>query len=426
MPGSPALAGKGTSAGAGVSPTLNTPYAVTHGADLTVSNVGPWALQNVPQGSEVLLNVAGPVSHEDVVTTFPGFNAPPSWMSSQPYVYNNHPSNHGGILAADTRIDGWLVPAGTWIAQFMDFGDQGLSIQGDAAGSGTAWPGVMFRGCRMRATPSLAPGFFNQNVQRNDGLTWFNFCDAGGLAAFPSSQTPGAPQFACESVYQDQGLGPPDRTYMIRCYLSYAVTFIQAANSGDAMIECYMDNNILWFDPNGPNAGYYHYNTYDIPGGQNCNLFLRNHMSLSPQPPGQPWYGPGTVSYQMAADGGTYLGTGTNIDGSTGFQARDNYLGGCVFTLHLGFDKGNTQADITGVNFSGNKFTTYWFETIGSSDIAYHVCTFGSFGNTWTNNTYADDYGAGNWDPSTGNTGRPHPAGNGPLAGTAISAPPPG
>ena len=405
-----------------------TPYPVTHGSQLTVANVGPWALQNVPQGSEVLLDISSEVASNNVVTTYPGYPAPPAWIPGSTYVYDNSPSNHGGVLAEDTVIDGWSVPAGTWICQFCDFNGQSVSIQGDCAGAGSSWPGVMFRGCRMREQWS-APGWYNQNSQRNDGTIWLNFCDAGGVENqwYSSADGGGAQQYACDPMYENEGLGPPDMTIMIRCYLSMAVTFCGVNNSGDASIECYYDNWLAWFNPDGPNSGYYHYNTYSYPGGsQTCNLFLRNHMSFSPQPGSQPWDYPLTVGYQMAADNGAYNGGGTNIDSSTGYQIRDNYIAGGDYCFSFGVDKDNTQADVSDVVVTGNIFTTYWFETFGSTGIAYKVCTFGSQGNVWEDNTYGDDYGTGSWSLADGNSTRPYPAGNGPLAGTEISAPPPG
>jgi hypothetical protein len=109
---------------------------------------------------------------------------------------------------------------------------------------------------------------------------------------------------------------------------------------------------------------------------------------------------------QMAADGGAYMGTGTNaLDGnSLGYVIKDNYLGGANFVLQLGYDKANTVADVRNVQVTGNRFTASLYATGGASGISYKNPDFSLYGNAWSNNTWSD----------------------GPSAGQSISAPPPG
>jgi hypothetical protein len=391
--------------------------AVSHGQDLTVGHVGPWALQGVPKGREILLSVGSAVKAAPRVTTYPGYAAPPSWIPSSAYVYNNDLSNHGGVTATRMVIDGWPVPAGTWICQFCDFQGTGVIIEGDVAGAGKPWPGVMFRGCRMRG-PYLAPGFTNENTEVNNGITWYNFCDAGGVYC-SDRDLGGSP---CETVFTDQGNGGAasglNKMRAIRNYLSLAPTFLGGDNSGDAFVENYIESCIPWFDPNGPRANYYHTNVMNNSGGQTATLWLRNHCSMSPQPACSPYYNPPTVIIQMAADGGSYPGTGFNIDGSQGYQMRDNYLGGASYNISFGVDKANTLADVSHVVCTGNRFTTHWFANSGVLGLSYKNPQFGVQGNSWSGNTWADDYGTGEW-PRT----RKYPAGDGPRAGKLITAP---
>lgn len=385
--------------------------AIRDGSQLTIGMVGPWALQGVPKGSETLTTL-NPTQLSERVSTYPGWGRP-SWISGGDYVYNNSPSNHGGVVpTGGLIIDGYFVPAGTWVAQFYDCSASVVIIEGDAAGGGAAWPGVMFRGCRMRANWA-APGFANHNNIRNNGITWINYCDAGGLDVLAST--------VCVSIFESQSVGNgTDRQYLIRNYLSIATTLALGRCTGDAFIENFCEKVVSF---TGDET--YHLNGLGNQGDELATLWLRNNMNLSPQPDGassNPFYHLQTTGVQMGALG-AYPGTGINIDGSRGYQCRDNYLGGANYTLQLGVDKLNTSADVSNVVFTGNKFSTFYFVNIGFAGIAYKNPTWGVQGNVWSNNTYADDYGSGIWSYTTANTLRGSPAGNGSNAGTTISAP---
>ena len=154
--------------------------AINHGSELTLAMVGPWALQGVAKGSETLTALTTTQLAERI-TTYPGFGLP-SWIPSANYVYNNSTGNHGGVVpAGGMLIDGYSVPAGTWVAQFYDCSAAAMIIMGDVAGSASAWPGVLFRGCRMRNNWS-APGAYNRNGTTTGG-------SAGSCIAMPAGST---------------------------------------------------------------------------------------------------------------------------------------------------------------------------------------------------------------------------------------------
>lgn len=273
-------------------------------------------------------------------------------------------------------IDGYTIPAGTWVAQFYDLSSGGVIISGDNSGTSAAWPGVVFRGCRMRGGWS-APGWFNQNGQSPGGIIWIMYSDAGGKTLNQSDY--------CESIFESKGMGSNDKLYCIRNYLSNASTLVFLRNSGDAAIENYCAAVSDYGDSSK------HLNGISNSGGQTATLWLRNNMVLSQQAGSTQL----TDVIQMAADDGAYLGTGTNFDGSTGYAITDNYLGGAQFTLQLGYDKANTITDVRNVHVTGNKFTTSLYPNSGSAGIAYKTPDFSNYGNTWLNNTWADGANAG-------------------------------
>lgn len=362
--------------------------SVTHGQELTLNHVGPWTLQGVGKGSEALsaLNIT---QLSERLSTWPS-DGRPSWIPSAAYVYDNNPTNYGGIVpAGGMLIDGYMVPAGTWVVQFRDLSASGVIISGDNGGTSAAWPGVVFRGCRMRGGWT-APGWFNQNAQSPGGVIWILYCDAGGVSLATGDY--------CETIFESQSNDTRgnDHLYIIRSYLSNATTLAFGRNTGDAFIENYGEGVTDYGDSSK------HLNGLANSGGQDATLWLRNHL-IFPQESGSTMQ---NDVIQMAADGGAYMGTGTNaLDGnSLGYVIKDNYLGGANFVLQLGYDKANTVADVRNVQVTGNRFTTSLYATGGASGISYKNPDFSLYGNTWSNNTWSD----------------------GPSTGQSISAPPPG
>lgn len=353
--------------------------AVNNGIDLSTALVGPWTLQGVSQGSESLAATTSTQLAERY-STFPG-NARPSYIPGTDYVYDNSPSNHGGIVpAGGMTIDGYTVPAGTWVVQFRDMSATGVIIEGDCSGTGSAFPGVLFRGCRMRG-PYSAPGWFNQNGQSPGGIIWFLYCDGGATNTTNM----------CESIFESKGMSARDHLYVIRCYLTKATTLVFLRNSGDAAIENWCDEVQDFGDATK------HLNGIGNSGNQTATLWLRNHAVMAQQPGSTQL----TDVFQMAADDGPYPGTGTNLDGSQGYQIRDNYLGGAAYTLQLGVDKSNTAADVSHVVVTGNLVTTSLYPNGGSSGLGYKGPTWGVQGNTWSGNTWADGPNVGQAIPSS-------------------------
>lgn len=342
--------------------------AVAHGAELTINHVGPWAVQGVSKGSETLSTLTSAQTQERL-STWPT-DGRPSWIPGTTYVYNNNPTNYGGIVPAGGMvIDGYTIPAGTWVVQFRNF-TSGLVISGDNSGTSAAWPGVVFRGCRMRG-PWMAPGWYNHNGQSHGGKIWIMYCDAGGKSLATNDY--------CESIFESKNYtAGRDKQYVIRSSLSNASTLVFMRNNGDACIENFCAGVSDFGDSSK------HLNGIANSGGQSCTLWLRNNMVL-PQQAGSTQL---TDVIQMAADDGAYLGAGTNYDGSIGYAITDNLLGGAAYTLQLGYDKSNTITQVRNVRVTGNKFSTNLYPNSGSSGIAYKTPDFSNYGNLWQNNTW--------------------------------------
>lgn len=356
--------------------------SITHGIELTLADVGPWAIQGVAKGSETLTTLD---PNGERLSTWPS-DGRPSWIPGTTYVYNNNPTNHGGIVPAGGMvIDGYTIPAGTWVCQFYNFTD-GVIISGDNSGTSAAWPGVVFRGCRMRGKYG-APGWFNQNGQSPGGIIWIMYCDAGGSV---NSVTPSD---MCESIFESKGMGSDDKLYVIRNYLSIATTLVFLRNDGDAAIENYCEIVTDFGDSSK------HLNGIGNSGNQTATLWLRNHMYI----PAQSGSTGLTDLIQMAADDGAYPGTGTNLDGSTGYRIDSNYLAGAQYCLQLGVDKSNTAATVKNVQVVNNKVSTNLFAHGGSAGLGYKGPTWGSYNNVFSGNTWVD-------------------GGNGVTAGTAIAS----
>jgi hypothetical protein len=356
--------------------------AVSHGDQLTIAKVGPWAVQGVSKGSETLTTL-NTTQLAERLSTWPT-DGRPSWIPGTNYVYNNNPSNHGGVVPSGGMIiDGYNIPAGTWVAQFYDMSASSVIISGDNSGTSAAWPGVVFRGCRMRGKYG-APGWWNNNGQSNNGTVWLMYCDAGGdVQGGPSSNM-------CESIFESHQESGHN---VIRCYLSVATTLVFMRNNGDACIENYGEFVQDFTDSSK------HLNGIGNSGSQTSTTWLRNHLVLG-KVTGSTQL---TDVIQMAADDGGYPGNGTcPITGLSGYQIRDNYLGGAAYTLQLGQDKANTtQASVQNVVVVGNKFTTSLYADSGENGLGYKGPINWANQGTWSNNIWADGPNVGQTIPST-------------------------
>ena len=140
--------------------------------------------------------------------------APASAGAAPAYVYNNNPSNLGGIVPSGGMvIDGFAVPGNAYVFQFMDVSWNGVSIAATARD-------MVFRGCRGRGTTVPATGFFNPGAALYAGQIFFMYCDVGG-----SGSGSDGPAAGCIKMLNCGGFTA------YRCYLSDAATMLQPVTS---------------------------------------------------------------------------------------------------------------------------------------------------------------------------------------------------
>lgn len=395
-------AGPGETAGAsadasvrfGVSPGPSPPGAVTHGEQLTEALVGPWSLQGVAKGQEQLDVVAKPPRG------YWRLDTPAEFVPAGTYVYNNNPGNHGGTLAADTMIDGYLVPAGTKVVQFRDLSAADFYAQG----MGGTW---LFRGVRMRVAtgPGAGASMFNDNNATYTNMV--HYSDFGGLG----------PQDGQEMLVAWKMIGGKDHR-VLRTYFSDVSTALQPNVAGVELTENYIDKIHFYYGEPGPcgtgGSCTFHLNGVSTEGMSNVTptrfKFLRNHITI-PSPDGA-----GRIAMQTDAialfqtNGGSY----------NDVLLQDNYLGGSGYVIYAGANPNPTSANAPkNVRLIGNKITTRWWTNGGSFGPITAEAPWGTNGNLATGNVWADDYGTGG-NGNTPSTARQYPAGNGPRKGQVI------
>lgn len=361
--------------------------AISHGDQLTLTHVGPWTLQGVSKGQEQLQSVAAPSRG------YFRFDAPDEFVPTGNYVYNNSPSNHGGTLAADTTIDGYLVPAGTKVVQFRDLSAADFYVSGT--------PGkFLFRGVRSRQKLSGA-GLFNDSTATNYSV-YVHYSDIGSTGAADNQASDVAMKF----------LGGQDHR-VLRTYISLEATGIQPNAPGVEITENYIDKIIFYYGENGPcgtgGSCTYHLNGISSEGMSNVTptrfKILRNHITV-PSP-----------------DDGGHITTQTDciaLFGSNGGSYNDvlvenNYLGGSGYVLYAAGERPGAK----NVRFLGNKITTQWWTNGGNFGPVAAQATWGSDGNVASGNVWADDYGSGG-NGNTATSARQYPSGNGPRRGQII------
>lgn len=345
---------------------------ITHGEQLLTSDVGPWALQGVAKGGESLLTITASQMN-DRLSNWPG-NGHPSWIPNQPYTYNNLSNNHGGIVpAGGLTIDGFFVPAGTYVAQFCDFSASGLIVEGDCGGAYPPFSGLLLRGCRWRAV-SNSVGLINENGQSSGGKFWIHHNDLGGFNSQTSSY--------CEIPIKTYLA--PTQTY--RNYISYTTTGIQTVGfAGTAVLENFIER-LTTFNTNGP-----HLNGVTFNGGDPCARVERNHIVVqTPEDNGSNKDVNQTDCISFFQDFGDFQGTGTNSDGTTGYRVIDNYIGGTGYCFYAGMNGGKPATSVKNMYVTGNKVTTSVYSNGGSFGPIAATPSWGSYGNVNTNNTWAD------------------------------------
>ena len=407
---------------------------VTDGASLLVSNVGPWTLQGVPRGSEVLgTALTGPPRgfwRFDTPSEFIPAGAWPSNASDgNPSVLNN-PALHGGtVTGSAVSIDGYLIPVGTQIVQFQVFPSD---FNFDAQATSLV---VLFRGCRFRFTNGNdGTGLFNDSTSTTAQQVMVHYCDIGLTSLDPPP--------AASALMHIKFIGGLNHR-ILRNYHTRSATFLQPNVQGVEITENWIDEFVYAYGEKGtsgtgPDSTTYHLNGISSEGGLTSIRILRNRV-ICPSPDGatgssgsaagQAGYGtqPAQVGYGAGSNPGR-LTTQTDCialfssngqpnigDGTTGLQIKGNYLGGSGYCLYAANSLGNCQ----NVVVTGNKVTTRYWTNGGNLGPITDVPAWGSNGNVTSGNTWADDYGTGG-DGATLTSGRQFPAGNGPLAGTTV------
>jgi hypothetical protein len=313
---------------------------------------------------------------ETRISTWPGRGLP-SWIPNRPYTYDNDPANHGGIVPAGGMvIDGFFVPAGVWVSQFHDY-DGSLIVEGDVNGAGSAWPGMVFRGCRNRGAHT-APGFINDTT-KTGGQMWFLYCDLGGNSA-------------ADADYNEVALkvnGIPSTIY--RNYISYTTTGIQIGSDNSVVLENLVEKLTLFYGQSGPpgESGMKHLNGFTTNGGlRNIRLERNKILVQSPDEAGHEINQTDCISFFQ--DFGDFPGTGVNDNGTTGYQVNNNYLGGAGYVIYAGMNAGKPTTSVKNMVITGNKITTQWWPNGGANGVLAATPTWGTNGNQWANNTWAD------------------------------------
>lgn len=395
--------------------------AVAHGSDLTVNHVGPWTLQGVAKGSEALTSLTAPGRG------YWRFDTPDEFALTSSYVYNNDPSNHGGVVpAGGLTIDGYAIPAGVRVVQFYDFPDgcdfyaQGTTLR------------VLFRGCRFRWSAGVGgAGVFNDNGAASGQQIMIHYGDIGLRSKNPTSG---------EGIMLIKFLGGSNHR-MLRNYYTLSSTFMQPNAPGCQIIENWVDDAIYSYGENGPSGtgDFLHLNGCSTEGGLSSLYVLRNRI-LMPSPdgstgagvtasgqigygtqPGQVGYGAGTAPGRIVSQTdcvALFTSNGTQWL-ATDVQVRDNLIGGAGYPIYAE----SSAHQQTNLKITGNKVSTKWWTNGGSQSggpISWGAggpISNGVNGCELSNNTWADDYGTGG-DGTTATADRQYPLGNGPRAGT--------
>ena len=342
----------GTSTGATSSGAGGGASTIAHGSDLTRDMVGP-------AGLGVSIEQLRPTAVDDErISTWPT-DGLPSWIPNAPYVYDDDPANHGGIVPdGGMTIDGFQVPGGTWVVQFDDFGSDSIIVSGDNDGTSPALPGVVFRGCRWRGAVT-APGFLNVYANSHTAV-WILFSDAGGLGAE-------------DGDYNEIPFKLSDETtnsVYYRNYISYTTTAIQPGSISPQIIENYIEKITYYYDgepPPGESTGK-HLNGISLNGGQTSALIVRNKVLLqSPDDAGRTVDQTDCIYFKQ--EPAEFPGTGQNVDGSQGYNVSDNYIGGGGYSIYAGWDSSEGPPEpqsVTHMVLRGNLITTQWWPMGGS------------------------------------------------------------
>lgn len=421
-PGQTSWIAPGRTALAWTEPT-SSGEAVTHGDQLTVGHVGPWSLQGVAKGSEILTPLSGPSRGYFRFDTPADFTSTAAWPAnandSNPSTLNNPALTGGVVTGSPVTIDGYSIPVGTYICQFRDMPNgYDFYVQGSSNK-------VLFRGCRFRFTSGVGgAGLFNDNGAPAAQQTMVHYCDVGLTSLDPPNGS--------QALMHMKFLGGSGHR-VLRNYLTRSATMLQPNVTGVRIIENIIDELIFAYGEGGTTgaggSSILHLNGISSEGGLTNAQYLRNRITL-PSPDGatgstgsglgQIGYGtqPGQTGYGIGSNPGRLV-TQTDciavfaITGSNnGVTIDSNYLGGGGVVLYAG----NANGGATNIVLTNNKITTRWWTNGGNFGSITDQPAWGTNGNVKSNNTWADDYGTGG-NGATAVENRQYPAGNGPRAG---------
>lgn len=340
--------------------------AISHGEELTIADTSYTAL-GISSGQVPVVSTPGR-------GYFRG-DTPLEFVPNQPYVYNDNPANKGGIVpAGGLTIDGYFVAAGTYVAQFEEFSSD-FYMTGSSS--------FLFRGCKIRGS-NRAPGYWN-TAAGYTGKLFIGYCDLGGLGAADA-------QYNEVPIKISNGSGGA----VYRNYISYTTTAIQINANGYDLTENYIEKLTYYYGPNPPpgESTDKHINGITINGGETCIRILRNNIvAASPDDAGRVVNQTDCISFFQ--DFGTFPGTGQNSDGSFGYQVLDNYIGGTGYCIYAGKNAGSAANSVQNMVVTGNKVTTQVYPNGGANGPLAAAPTWGTLGNLWANNTWADGPNAG-------------------------------
>ncbi|MEZ4222207.1 MAG: hypothetical protein R3B13_14825 [Polyangiaceae bacterium] len=335
-----ASAGSGGSGGSGAAGTGGT-GSIQHGADLTKADVGPGAI--------------GMTGKTDIS---PGsvYTDEPSWVTRT-------------IAAGGETIDGFTIPEGVWLVEDCNV-KNAFQIYGNE-GSGTAFKGIVFRGCRMRVAETVIPTIYVR--EQANAPVWLLYCELGSPGPSEGSLVP------IHNIDEGSQAG----TYLYRNFISSAATGIQINAENGHVIENWVEDMLL-YEPS------LHLNGFTTNGGIQGIEILRNHIVLqATDSAGHSITQTDAVSFfQDFAD---FKGTAPG-----GYQVRDNLLGGGGYSLYAGMNSGKPADSVQNMVVTGNRFTTNGtYPTAGFYGPVTATPEWGKLGNVWSNNTWADGPKAG-------------------------------
>ena len=416
-------------------PSTSFNRAVTHGDQLLVTDVGPWAIQAVNKGSEVLQNITGPGRGFWRFDTPDEFSSSAAWPSnandSNPSILNATTLHEGTVTGSPVTIDGYSIPVGTRIVQFKNFPDgydfyaQGTSLK------------VLFRGCRFRSANGYGQtGVFNDNTSTSSQQIMLHYCDLGTTTKDVANGSTG------HVIVRFLG-GLNHR--VLRNYHTNSSTFYQPNTQGCEFTENWISEFVFTYGESGTSGGFgsdvYHNNGISSEGGLTSIIIKRNRiLAQSPDgatgggltAAGQPGYGTqsGQTGYGNGTNPGRVVGQTdcialfttnglANAGTSPGSILIDsNYLGGTGVSLYAG--NGDGAHPGSNIHVINNKFTTQWWENSGQFGPVSDQPAWGTNGNFKSGNVWADDYGTASVPGSTAIANRQYPSGNGPRVGTPV------